>query len=90
MTQQGDKARRKTQVQPNASGAGVQLRRGRGAAPKEPPELASGARACACAMARSWNARGGGHVCACARRWATGEPPGLVQGRVSRCPDVGS
>ena len=59
MTQQGDEAQRKTRVQPNASGAGAQLRRG-GGPRREPPELASGARACACAMARSRNARGGG------------------------------
>lgn len=29
---------------------------------------------------------GGGGMCACARRWATGEPPGLARGSLSRRP----
>ena len=36
MTQQGDKARRKTQVQPNASGAGVSSAGVGGGLPKSP------------------------------------------------------
>lgn len=88
VTPEGGKARRKT-------GSSIREWR-RGSAPpgwgssQRAPRAGKWCQACACAMARSRNARGGGHVCACARRWATGEPPGLVQGRVSRRADVDS